>query len=280
MGGCRAGGAARVDLPLSGHAEIFVERSQRYEFLPMFVGELTHVFIGMGHNAAGEIRSVDIVLQAFDEVGVVVAYGHVVVVGYEPSLHEPCLVARFGHDGQRVGRHDPFEVGGYVVALQREYELVFELFVERYLGPVPLCPLVTMGVALAQIAHRVAVPLLEKAYAVGFVRYVGAEYQPVDLLREVGAVVKKTEVAVLVEVEQYGGGIVVGYGAALDYRGALGRVRHVAEKVSPAQRIVEIPSVLVCVEEIGGRSRPMSVSHVRQRGRCVIFAVDRDCGPR
>ncbi len=207
----------------------------------------------MGDDLASLVGMIDIVLQPLFQIGVVVADSYVVIVGDQTPLHEPRLVTRARHYGYRVGRHDPFEVGRHVVALQRQNELVTQLRIERYLGFVPRRIVMAGGVALAQVAHRVVEISLEEAYAVRLVGYVGAEYQAVGLILEPYPVVQKTEVAVLVEVEQHRAGVVAADGTALDYAREIRHVRHVAEQIMPPQAVGKVTRILVGVEEVGRR---------------------------
>jgi len=111
----------------------------------------------------GLLGMIDVILHAIDEVAVVVLDNDVVVVGDQCSLTVPGLVFWQRHYSQGVGRHDPLEVCGHIIALDAEDKLVGELLFVRHesLDPFGMVFIVIL-IGLAKVAHRMIEILLEQ----------------------------------------------------------------------------------------------------------------------
>lgn len=148
------------------------------------------------------LRMVDVILHAFDEVTVVVLDEYIVVVGDEHALPVPRFVFGQRRDGQRIGRHDPFEVRCHIIALNAEDELVLELFVMRHesLDPLGVIRIIIL-VGLAEVAHRMIEILLEEQGALWLLANAVAAYGEVLLLVERQLVIHPLEVTEGIQLE-------------------------------------------------------------------------------
>lgn len=104
---------------------------QRNEPFPTTVVELSCEVVRLIDDLLSLFGMRDVVIDLLFQVGVVVPYFDVVVAGAQASFHEPGFVARPGHHGDRIGGHDPPDVAGDIVALERHDEFRAEVGVER-----------------------------------------------------------------------------------------------------------------------------------------------------
>ena len=210
----------------------------------------------MRDDRLGLVRMLDVVAHPLFEVGIVGPDLDVVVTGDERALHEPRLVGRTGHHGQRVRRHDPLEVRRHVVALDRQNELIVQVVVHRNMGFGPLRGIFGTGRRDAGIAALRTEIHAHETFAVGTPRDRQPENRLVRLLPERNVVPQEDEMADLVEVQQHRIGVVAADRPALDDRRHVGNRRHVPGNGIPQQAVAEPAGELVGIEEIGRLDAP------------------------
>ena len=198
----------------------------------------------------------DVVAHPLFEVGIVGPDLDVMVIGDERALHEPRLVGRAGHHGQRVRRHDPLEVRRHIVALDRQDELVVQVVVHRNMGFGPLRRIFGTGRRDACIAALRTEIHAHETLAVGTPRDRQPENRLVQFLTERDIVAQEDEMAHLVEVQQHRIGVVATNGPALDDRRHVGNRRHVPGNGIPQQTVAEPAGELERIEEIGRLNAP------------------------
>lgn len=136
---CASGERRETILPwVIGEVEIALHDKQGDEPFAMLVAELGHVFMGMSDDGFGFVRMSYVMVEPLLKVGEVGLDFYVVVVGLQPSLHEPCLAGWSWHDCDRVGRHHPLQIACHIVSLKCHDEFVVEMLTDGELLCLPL----------------------------------------------------------------------------------------------------------------------------------------------
>ena len=89
-------------MQIVGELEVLLEDEERDEALAACVAELVDVVVGVVDDGLCFVGVVDVVVEAFLEVGKVGTHANVVVVGLEAAFHEPGLAGGLRHDGDGV----------------------------------------------------------------------------------------------------------------------------------------------------------------------------------
>ena len=170
--------------------------------------ELVHIFMGVADNLLRFVRMLDVMSQFLRQVGKVFTHFYVVVAGTESPFHEPCLASGARHDGQRVGRHDPFQVRGHVVSFECHDEFVIQVFADGSFGGHPFFRASFVASHHAAVEHR-----MPEIHFQEFCPHPAlADFSPEDghvfFLTEGDGVVHEHEVAQLVQFEDDGVAVV------------------------------------------------------------------------
>ena len=209
---------------------------------PSLIAELFHIGIGVTDDALGSFGVCGVIIHLLNQIAEVGLYFHIMDIALQTPFHKPCLTGRRWSDRERIGRHNPFQVTGHIVAFQRHDVFVFQMVVKRkprhdFVSVGVVSKQATFGQGIGCINTRMILKLLQKLDSVLTRAHLTAKNSPVLFFRKRNLVPEIDEMATLVQFEKHCIGVVGLQVAAFDNGGDGRDVPNVAKKIAPFQLV-------------------------------------------